>query len=65
MKKIYVKPYIIPIMLVNSSQKHQSQKHQMQKHYIETSLNYMVYKYRQKFRQKKNLLNFDCLIIVL
>ena len=26
MKKIYVKPYIIPIMLVNSSQKHKSKK---------------------------------------
>ena len=39
MKKIYVKPYIIPIMLVNSSQ-----KHQMQKHCIETSLNYIVHK---------------------
>ena len=44
MKKIYVKPYIIPIMLVNSSQKHQSQKHQMQKHCIKTSLNYIVHK---------------------
>ena len=61
MKKIYVKPYIIPIMLVNSSQKQKSKKkNQMQKYGIETSLNYIVHKIplQAKIQTKKLIIKF-------